>query len=87
MSLLNVAGSVEYGVGLVPCTLLIQTSDDISTVMGLGYLNGSDVTYNIIFSNSLMALVTTSDLATPVWLAISISGSDISLISPALLPV
>ena len=86
MSLLNVAGSVEYGVGLIPSTLLIQTSDTISTVMGTGYLNGSDETFGIIYANTLMALVTTSDLQTPVWLAVSISGSDVSLIAPSSLP-
>lgn len=86
MSLLNVAGSVEYGVGLIPSTLLIQTSDPISTVMSTGYLNGSDETFGIIYANTFMALVTTSDLQTPVWLAVSISGSDVSLIAPSSLP-
>lgn len=84
MSLLSVNGSVEYSVHLVPCTLLINTSDPIAAVLTTGYLNGSDVTYGITYANTQMALVVTSDLTTPVWLAIQIdTSSNINLVAPS----
>lgn len=84
MSLINVRGSVEYNVGCIPCCLLIDTNDPIATVMATGYLNGSDVTFDITYADIQLALVTTSDLETPVWLAINIDGSsNVNLIAPS----
>lgn len=84
MSIVNVAGSVEYSVNLTPCTLLINTTDSLSTVMGVGYLNGTDTIYTVTYVNSQMALVNTSSGL--IWLQISIVGANTSLIAPMSIP-
>ncbi len=68
----------------IPAPLIIQTNDTLATVMGTGYLNGSDVTWGITYQNNLqVALVSTSD-KTPVWLAIQIDGSNnVNLVAPS----
>ena len=82
MSILNISTSVEYNVGIFPSTLFIQTSDPIATVMGTGYLNGTDSYYGFTYQSNLMCLVSTSD-TTSIWLCINIDGmSNISLVVP-----
>lgn len=83
MAIERIIGSVEYNVGVIPSTVLVNTTDTLATVMGVGYLNGTDETWGITWSSSLLCLVTCSD-TTPVWLAVSIDGSsNVSLIAPS----
>lgn len=82
MALINVQGSVEYSVGCPVCTIMVQTSDPIATIMSTGYLNGSDTTFEMVYTNTQMAIVSSSD-TTPVWLAVQIDGeSNINLVAP-----
>ena len=80
MSIVNVSGSVEYSVGLNPCTVLVDTTDSIATVMGTGYLNSVSADYNVTVTNKTMCLVNTTDGL--IWLQASISGENTSLIYP-----
>lgn len=80
MAILSVVPSNEYSYPVRPADIFISTSDNLVTVMGLGYLNGSDVTYGITYSNDLIALVLTTDGLS--WLSISVDGSNISLVPP-----
>jgi len=88
MSILNVTYFAGFwpsiGGAIVPAALSIQTDDSLATVMGTGYLNGSDSTYGITYQNNLqMALVSSSD-STPVWLAVQIDGSsNVNLVAPS----
>lgn len=77
MAINYILGSVEYGIDYSPCGIIIDTSDDILTVMGVGYLNGRD---DITFSDAQLALVNTTDGL--ISLQVSIVGDNISLISP-----
>lgn len=81
MSIINVTGSVEYSVHLHPATLLINTDDDVATVMGTGYLNGSDTTFGVTYAEDLIALIIVTDRPTPIWMGIEIDGSDINLVA------
>jgi hypothetical protein len=82
MSIVRIIGSAEYNAGVMPSWVSIETSDPIATVMATGYLNGTNETWGINYSNAMMALVTASDLTTPLWLAINIDAqSNINLIS------
>lgn len=83
MAINMVQGSVEHSVHLHPATILIDTSDDVATVMGAGYLNGSDITFNITYAEDLIALVIVTDRSTPIWMGIEIDGSDINLVAQA----
>lgn len=80
MSILSVQGSTEYHVNVVPCHMYINTDGSIEDAMATGFLNGSDVTYNVTYANTQMALVATTDGV--VYLQVDIQGSDISLIKP-----
>ncbi len=76
----TVMPSVEYylaGGAYRPCTILVNSDDDLATVMTEGYLDG-DTT--LTYTDDLMALVNTSEGL--VWLAISTANKHISLIAP-----
>ena len=74
----SVMAGIEYNIGLTPSFLFINTTDTLSTVLTTGYLTG-DTT--VTYTNNLMAFVTTTDKGA-VLLAISVSGSVISLVMP-----
>lgn len=81
MALIYALPSVEYNVGLRPAWIIVNTTDTLATVMSTGYLNGTGAPY-ITWTADLMCLVTTSD-KTPVWLAVTIVGSDVVLVAPS----
>lgn len=80
MAITNIVTSVEHSIGIRPATVLIDTTDALATILGTGYLNGTDVTYNITYSNKQMMLVKANEGL--VWLQCSIVGANTSLIRP-----
>lgn len=83
MAILSILGDVEYGIGYTPCNILILTSDNIATVMGVGYLNGrTEVTWA---NDSQFAQVSTTEGL--ITLQVSIVGANTSLISPQYGPI
>lgn len=92
MSVLNVVPSNTgfipntTGVGALaqqtPTFIQIQTNDVLSAVLVAGYLNKSKNVYGSIYNNEQMALVYTTDQG-PVWLKVSISGVNTSLVAPS----
>lgn len=81
MSINAIVPSVEYNVNIRPAWVSVNTSDNLATVMGVGYLNGQGAPF-VTWTNDLMCMVTTSD-TTPVWLAVTIVGSDVVLVAPS----
>lgn len=78
MALISCIPSVEENVGVIPSTILIDTSDSLATVMASGYLNDAS---GVNFKNTQMALVNTTDGL--IWLQVSVIGNTISLINGA----
>jgi len=91
MSIISIIGSCELTLGVIPSILLIDTNDTLATVKSTGYLNGQSIlpcgfltTPMPPLTTGQVALVTTSDQTTPVWLVVSVDGSsNINLISQA----
>lgn len=83
----TVAGIIPNVVGVnpqsqgFPTVIYIQTNDTAATVVVAGYLNKSKKVYGSVYNNDQMALVYTTDRG-PIWLQVSISGSNTSLAYP-----
>jgi len=81
MSILNIKTSQAGLVGTLPTPIYIDTNDTYAVVTATGYLNEAKQLGNS-FAITQMALVQTSDEG-PVWLTVSIVGSDYSLVAPS----
>lgn len=89
MSIISTMASCEASLGFLPAFDIIETSDSLATVLGLGYLNGQ-ILVNCGFlyppatwTNGQRALVQTSDVGL-VFLDVSIDVSgNISLVLPS----
>jgi hypothetical protein len=88
MSIISTIASYEITLGFFPGTVLIDTSDTLSTVMGTGYLNGQtlqptgDLLATPTWQTNQMAIVTTSDKGSVI-LLVQIDGeSNINLVAP-----
>lgn len=88
MSFNSATATYEATVGVTPGWIMIDTSDSLATVKGIGYLNGQTLNpfgvigYSPVFTTGQMALVSTSDSGT-VMLMVQIDGSNnINLVAP-----
>lgn len=57
MAIIAIIPSTEWGVGVIPADIHIQTNDSLSTVLGASYLVGQ----TFVFNNAQLAKVYTTD--------------------------
>jgi len=76
-----VTGETLYYLNFRPCRVIINTDDNLATVMTEGYLDGENT---VVYTEDLQALVLTTDGV--VTLAISLANSHTSLIAPVVVP-
>lgn len=81
MSIIAIVPSTEWGVGVIPSDIHIQTNDSLSTVLGASYLVGQSFTFN----NAQLAKVYTTDGVYE--LGVDTSGANAVLVPLKTVPV
>lgn len=91
MSIISAIASYEATSSFFPAWIYIDTTDDLATVMGIGYLNGQALQpcgflgVNPVPIQNQMAMVVTTD-HNSVILRVDIDGTDINLVAPYMVP-